>query len=47
VQVPNIYLAIAIGVSIAAGGVIVVRTQRRLRAEGKKLLVPAGEISAP
>ena len=47
VQVPNVYLAIAIGVSIAAGGVIVVRTQRRLRAEGKKLLVPAGEISAP
>jgi len=47
VQVPNVYLAIAIGVSIAAGAVIVVRTQRRLRAEGKKLLVPAGEISAP
>jgi uncharacterized membrane protein YfcA len=36
VQVPNVYLAIAIGVSIAAGAVIVVRTQRRLRAEGKE-----------
>jgi len=47
VQVPNVYLAIAIGVSIGAGAVIVFRTQRRLRAQGKKLLVPAGEISAP
>src|SRR5690242_3312142 len=44
VQVPNVYLAIAIGVSIGAGAVIVFRTQRRLRAQGKKLLVPAGEI---
>jgi uncharacterized protein len=47
VQVPNVYLAIAIGISIGAGAVIVFRTQRRLRAQGKKLLVPAGEISAP
>jgi len=47
VQVPNVYLAIAIGLSIGAGAVIVFRTRRRLRAQGKKLLVPAGEISAP
>jgi uncharacterized protein len=43
VQVPNVYLAAAIGVSVAVGLVAVVRTRRRLRAEGKKLLVPAGE----
>ena len=43
VQVPNVYLAVAIGVSVAAGLVAVVNTRRRLRAEGKKLLVPAGE----
>jgi uncharacterized protein len=43
VQVPNVYLAVAIGVSVAVGLVAVVRTRRRLRAEGKKLLVPAGE----
>jgi uncharacterized membrane protein YfcA len=42
VQVPNLYLAIAIGASVA-----VVRTGRRLRAEGKRLLVPAGETSGP
>ena len=47
VQVPNVYLAVAIGVSVAAGLVAVVNTRRRLRAQGKKLLVPAGEISAP
>ena len=47
VQVPNAYLAGAIGVSIAAGTTILVRQRRRLRAQGKKLLVPAGEISAP
>jgi uncharacterized membrane protein YfcA len=47
VQVPNVYLAVAIGVSVAAGLVAVVNTRRRLRAEGKKLLVPAGEIPAP
>jgi hypothetical protein len=47
VQIPNVYLAVAIGVSVAVGAAIVVRTRRRLRAEGKKLLVPAGEISAP
>jgi uncharacterized membrane protein YfcA len=43
VQVPNVYLAAAIGVSVALGIVAVVNTRRRLRAEGKKLLVPAGE----
>jgi uncharacterized protein len=47
VQVPNLYLAIAIGVSVAVGTVCVVRTGRRLRAEGKRLLVPAGETSGP
>ena len=47
VQVPNVYLAVAIGVSVAVGLVAVVNTRRRLRAEGKKLLVPAGEIPAP
>jgi uncharacterized membrane protein YfcA len=43
VQVPNLYLAIAIGLSVVIGIVAVVRTGRRLRAEGKRLLVPAGE----
>jgi hypothetical protein len=43
VQVPNLFLAIAIGASVAAALVIVVRTRRRLRAQGEKLLVPAGE----
>jgi len=43
VQVPNVYLAVAISVSVAVGLVAVVNTRRRLRAEGKKLLVPAGE----
>jgi uncharacterized protein len=43
VQVPNIYLAIAMGVSLAAAAALVVRTRRRLRAQGKRLLVPAGE----
>jgi uncharacterized membrane protein YfcA len=47
VQVPNLYLAIAIGASVAVGTVAVVRTGRRLRAEGKRLLVPAGETSGP
>jgi hypothetical protein len=47
VQVPNVFLAVAIGVSLGVGAVLVVRTRRRLRAQGKKLLVPAGEISAP
>jgi uncharacterized protein len=47
VQVPNLYLAIAIGASVAVGAVAVVRTGRRLRAEGKRLLVPAGESSGP
>jgi uncharacterized protein len=43
VQVPNLYLAIAIGVSVVAFVVAGVRTRRRLRARGEKLLVPAGE----
>jgi hypothetical protein len=43
VQVPNLYLAIAIGASVAVGAVAVIRTGRRLRAQGKRLLVPAGE----
>jgi uncharacterized membrane protein YfcA len=43
VQVPNVYLAVAIGLSVVAGIVAVVGTRRRLRAQGKKLLVPAGE----
>jgi len=47
VQVPNVYLAVAIGLSVGVGAVMVVRTRRRLRAQGEKLLVPAGEISAP
>src|SRR5215471_11930157 len=38
VQVPNLYLAIAIGASVAVGTVAVVRTGRRLRSEGKRLL---------
>jgi uncharacterized protein len=47
VQVPNLYLAIAIGASVAVGTVAVVRTGRRLRSEGKRLLVPAGDTSGP
>jgi uncharacterized protein len=47
VQVPNLYLAIAIGASVAVGTVAVVRTGRRLRSEGKSLLVPAGDTSGP
>jgi hypothetical protein len=43
VQVPNLYLAIAIGASVVAAVLLTVRTRRRLRAEGEKLLVPAGE----
>src|SRR5207253_5377500 len=47
VQVPNLYLAIAIGVSVAVGIGVIIRQRRRLRALGEKLLVPAGETSAP
>lgn len=47
VQVPNLYLAIAIGASVVVGTLAIVRTGRRLRAEGKRLLVPAGESSGP
>jgi uncharacterized protein len=43
VQVPNPVLAAAIGVSVAGALFLVVRTMRRLRAQGEKLLVPAGE----
>ncbi len=43
VQVPNVFLAIAIGVSVAGAVGVVVYQRRRLRAQGKKLLVPAGE----
>jgi uncharacterized protein len=43
VQVPNVFLAAAIGVSLAGAAVIAMRTRRRLRAQGEKLLVPAGE----
>jgi uncharacterized protein len=43
VQVPNLYLAIAIGASLVVGAAAVIRTRRRLRAQGKRLLVPAGE----
>jgi uncharacterized membrane protein YfcA len=43
VQVPNMYLAIAIGASVVAAAVVTIRTRRRLRAQGEKLLVPAGE----
>jgi hypothetical protein len=42
VQVPNLYLAIAIGASIAGAAVVTVRARRRLRGRGEKLLVPAG-----
>ena len=44
VQVPNLYLAIAIGASVVAAAVFIVRQRRRLRAKGEKLLVPAGEV---
>ena len=43
VQVPNIYLAVAIGLSVAGGIAIIVYQRRRLRLRGEKLLVPAGE----
>ena len=44
VQVPNVYLAAAIGVSVVGGLLLLVRTRRRLRARGEKLLVTAGEV---
>ena len=44
VQVPNVFLAIAIGLSVAGGISVVVYQRRRLRLRGEKLLVPAGEV---
>jgi len=44
VQVPNLYLAIAIGASVATAVVFLVRQRRRLRAQGEKLLVTASEV---
>ena len=44
VQVPNVFLAIAIGISVAGGlAARRVPVAQRLRARGEKLLVPAGE----
>ena len=43
VQVPNIYLAVAIGLSVAGAIGVIVYQRRRLRLRGEKLLVPAGE----
>lgn len=43
VQVPNVFLAIAIGVSVAAGIAAGVYQWRKVRAAGEKLLVPVGE----
>ena len=40
VQVPNVYLAVAIGVSVAVGLVAVVNTRRRLRARGEEAARP-------
>lgn len=42
VQVPNVYLAVAIGISVAGALFVVIRQTRRLRARGEKLLAPAG-----
>src|SRR4029453_7410975 len=46
VQVPNVYLAVAIGISVIVGIVAIVRTRRRLRAGGGGLLVPGGGTGA-
>src|SRR3954453_4615675 len=43
VQVPNIFLAVAIGLSVGCGLTVLVYQRRKLRARGEKLLVPAGE----
>jgi uncharacterized membrane protein YfcA len=43
VQVPNVVLAVAIGVSVAGALFVVVRRARQLRARGEKLLVPTEE----
>src|SRR5262249_50049828 len=47
VQVPNVFFAIAIGVSLVVRAALVFPTRRRPRAPRKELLVPAGETSAP
>src|SRR6478672_664020 len=43
VQVPNMFLAIAIGISIAVGLTAGLYQWRKVRAAGQKLLVPVGE----
>src|SRR3954471_9409632 len=43
VQVPNIFLAIAIGLSLAGAAVGLVIQWRKVRARGEKLLVPAAD----
>src|SRR6478735_7302203 len=43
VQVPNVFLAIAIGISAAVGLAAGVYQWRKVRAAGQKLLVPVGE----
>jgi uncharacterized membrane protein YfcA len=43
VQVPNVFLAIAIGISAAVGLAAGVYQWRKVRAAGEKLLVPVGE----
>jgi uncharacterized protein len=47
VQVPNVVLAVAIGVSVAVAVFVLIRTTRQLRAQGKKLLVPAEDVLVP
>jgi hypothetical protein len=43
VQVSNVFLAIAIGISAAVGLAAGVYQWRKVRAAGQKLLVPVGE----
>jgi uncharacterized membrane protein YfcA len=43
VQVPNVFLAIAIGISVAVGLAAGLYQWRKVRAAGQKLLVPVGE----
>ena len=43
VQVPNVFLAIAIGISISVGLAAGLYQWRKVRAAGEKLLVPVGE----
>ena len=44
VQVPNVFLAIAIGISAAVGLAAGLYQWRKVRAAGQKLLVPVGEV---